>query len=374
MSFLIITQVPHVYYDGKYYSYAPYVQEMNLWLKYVDHLVVLGPLHSTGVTPSAIDLAYEHSNITFRPIPAFQASKLSGLFQTISAFFIILIKAIRCMKKADHIHLRCPGNVGLIGCLAQVFFPSKNKTAKYAGNWDWNSQQPFSYRLQQRILRNTFLTRKMTTLVYGQWPDMTSNTKSFFTASYSETEITAFEKMPLQNLVNLCFVGTLTENKGPDLALDICAELIKKGYNARITFCGGGKLTDRLMSRARELAIESSVSLLGKVNKGKVKAVLQQSHFLIAMSRSEGWPKAVAEAMFWGCVPVATRVSLVPQMLGTGGERGFLIDRSQTMTAVDLIEGNVNDQSAFETMSRKAAEWSRQYTLERFEKEVAKLL
>lgn len=374
MSFLIVTQVKHSFHEGKYYSYAPYVQEMNIWLKKVDHVLVLAPLQGKGTLPSAIDLAYEHSNITFYAIPEFHASRLSGLFHTISAFFLIFRKTLNSMRKAEHIHLRCPGNVGLIGCLAQLFFPSKKKTAKYAGNWDWNSKQPFSYRLQQRILRNTFLTRNMTALVYGEWPDLTKNTKAFFTATYKESEITAYQKSAPQNQINLCFVGTLTENKRPHLTLEVGKELMNQGHKVHITFCGDGPLASDLKTKAKELSLGNSVSFLGKVNKGSIKTVFQQSHFLIFMSRSEGWPKAVAEAMFWGCIPITTSVSCVPQMLGVNGERGFLVEIDQMEKAASLIANSVNNSKDFLDMGQKATQWSRHYTLDLFEEEVTKLL
>ena len=44
----------------------------------------------------------------------------------------------KAMKWADHIHLRCPGNIGLLGCIVQIAFPKKVKTVKYAGNWIQN--------------------------------------------------------------------------------------------------------------------------------------------------------------------------------------------------------------------------------------------
>jgi hypothetical protein len=37
-------------------------------------------------------------------------------------------------------------------------------------------------------------------------------------------------------------------------------------------------------------------------------------------SNSEGWPKAIAEGMFWGCVQLQTAVSCVPYMLDYGKE------------------------------------------------------
>ena len=73
--------------------------------------------------------------------------------------------------------------------------PNKPKTAKYAGNWDPKAKQPWSYRLQRWIKSNTFLTRNMQVLVYGEWEGSSKNIKSFFTATYWE-----IEKEPLQSL------------------------------------------------------------------------------------------------------------------------------------------------------------------------------
>jgi len=53
------------------------------------------------------------------------------------------------MKSANHIHLRCPGNIGLLACLIQILFPNTPKTSKYAGNWDPNAKQPFTYKIQK---------------------------------------------------------------------------------------------------------------------------------------------------------------------------------------------------------------------------------
>ena len=59
-------------------------------------------------------------------------------------------------------------------------------------------------------------------------------------------------------------------------------------------------------------------NLEGFSEKELLKKNYLKSHFLILPSKSEGWPKAVAEAMFFGCIPVATTVSCVPWMLGKG--------------------------------------------------------
>ena len=44
---------------------------------------------------------------------------------------VICIQIFKGMLWADHIHLRCPGNIALLGCFIQILFPFKPKTIIY---------------------------------------------------------------------------------------------------------------------------------------------------------------------------------------------------------------------------------------------------
>ena len=366
MRFLVITFAPLLKRGEQYFSYAPYVREMEIWLKYAEEIAFCCPTYYTG--EDLLVAPFSNRNFTIFSIPELAIKdvfKPGKLLKTIKVLFA-------AMQWADHIHLRCPGNVGLIGCFVQILFPHKKKTAKYAGNWDWNNKQPWSYRLQQRILRDTFLTRNMTALVYGNWPDQTKNIKPFFTASYSEKDRTAVSKSPLNQGIKLAFIGTLTENKSPLRSLEVLKELSTKKINATLTFCGDGPQRELLISKIAEYGLEGQTSLLGNVDGETVKRVLQDAHFLIFISRSEGWPKAVAESMWWKCLPITTAVSCVPQMLGNG-DRGNLVNENVKQISA-VITGYISNQTLYHEKCEKAMAWSREFTLERFEDVVKKLL
>ena len=187
MKICIITHVEHIKLDNQYYGYAPYIREMNIWLRYVDQVIIVAPIVNSELNP--IYEKYNHSNIDFYKVVEFNVTSISNIIKTIFRLPKVFSAVYSAMNAADHIHLRCPGNMGLIGALVQIFFPRKKKTAKYAGNWDPKSKQPWSYRLQKWILSNTFLTRNMQVLVYGDWDNQTKNIKPFFTATYSEKEL-----------------------------------------------------------------------------------------------------------------------------------------------------------------------------------------
>lgn len=371
MKFCIISHVLHSKLGGKYFAYGPYVREMNIWIQPGMELIIVAPLADT-ILPGAIDLPYETKAIKFVRVPSFNLNTVKDIFHAIRVLPFIVWKIYKAMSVSNHIHLRCPGNMGLLGLLVQILFPGKKKTAKYAGNWDWNSRQPWSYRLQQRILRNTFLTRNMTVLVYGDWPDRTKNIKPFFTATYTGKDKTEVSKPDPSKQVNLAFIGTLTANKSPLTTLETLRMLKQKGLSAQAVFCGEGPVRKILEEKIKEWDLSDNVELLGNVTADKVKEVLQQAHFLVFISHSEGWPKAVAEAMWWGCIPVTTRVSCVPQMVGNG-ERGFLVDNNSTEIA-GIIEKTVKEDKKMAQLRSAGMAWAREYTLERFERELKKLI
>lgn len=370
MTFVVVTHVPHTKGGNTYFAYEPYIREMNIWEKYVDDIIIVAPL--SNKKRQTIDSAYFHSNLKFISIPSIEFTSTKKSIISLFKLPIIIYTIIKAYKKADHIHLRCPGNMGFLGCLTQIFFPKKVKTAKYAGNWDPKAKQPLSYKLQKWILRNTFLTKNMKVLVYGNWENQTKNIKPFFTASYSNSEIEIPGERDYSGLLKYVFVGSLVEGKRPLLAIKIIEALKNEGKNVFLDIYGDGILMPSLKAYIEKSNLQDIISLHGNQEKAIVKKNLKESHFLILPSKSEGWPKAVAEAMFFGTVPIATKISCVPNMLDYG-KRGILIEPDLNK-ALYIINDALNDGMALRNMSKAASKWSQEYTLDVFENEISKLI
>lgn len=370
MTFTIITNVNHYYEQNEYFAYVPYVREMNIWLKHVDKVIVVAPNDKKEKT--SIDIAYQHEAITFRKVNEFDIKSVKSLLKTLLNLPILLIVIYKAMKQADHIHLRCPGNMGLLGCMVQILFPKKQKTAKYAGNWDPKAKQPLSYKLQKWILSNTFLTKNMQVLVYGEWGNSSKNVKPFFTATYSENEKIPVQHRDLTSKIKFMFVGTLSSGKRPLYAIQLVESLKNANYNVELSVFGDGAEKDNLRNYINEKNIGSYIFLEGNKEQEEVKKVYQQSHFLILPSKSEGWPKVVAEAMFWGSVPIATKVSCVANMLDNE-KRGLLLVLDLEKD-VEKIKKHLNDFYLYKTKAQNAINWSRHYTLDYFEAEIKTIL
>ncbi|HEY9220434.1 MAG TPA: glycosyltransferase [Lutibacter sp.] len=401
MKFAIITHASHKIKENNIFSYEPYVREMNLWSPHTTEIKIVAPMGEGEIT--SIETAYNHKNTHLIPIAAFDVLSLKSTLKTLRLLPKTVYNIYKAMLWADHIHLRCPGNIGLLGCFVQILFPNKPKTAKYAGNWDPKAKQPWSYRLQKWLLSNTFLTKNMKVLVYGEWPDQSENIKPFFTASYSEKEIDNPEPVIPNHALNLfqgllkrstnddskqfrqmlnqvqhdvpisfLFIGALTKGKQPLLSLAVIQKLKEKGHQVRLDIYGEGPERGALEQYISGNDLSNEVLLHGNCDRETIKKAYQSAYFLLFISQSEGWPKVVAEAMFWGCLPVTSKVSCIPYMLANG-ERGALVNPN-TDEIVAVIENFLQHPETYNQQAMKAMAWSRQFTMEKFEEEIGKLM
>lgn len=371
MKFLIVSHVLHKSFNGQIWAYGPYVREMNLWGKYIDELIVVAPIITEK--PNPIDLPYNSQNIKFVDVPKFNLIGVKNKLITLFSLPVVIWKIFWAMKSADHIHLRCPGNMGLLGAFVQILFPKKKKTAKYAGNWDPKMNKIKSYNLQRKLLSNTFLTRDMKVLVYGEWPNQSRNILPFFTASYKNEEIENSPTRRLEGRIKCLYCGFLLKEKRPLQTVKVVEQLHELGKDIELTLLGEGPEFNVIDKYIKEKNLQEFVFLKGNVNANQVKKHMQTSHFLTFYGHdSEGWPKAVAESMFWGCVPLVRSLSCTEYMLGYE-ERGKIVEDS-VQSMVDAILYYLDQPVVYYKASDKAMEWSRNYTLEKFESEIKLLL
>jgi glycosyltransferase involved in cell wall biosynthesis len=109
------------------------------------------------------------------------------------------------------------------------------------------------------------------------------------------------------------WVGRLSAEKGPDVALEAFARL--NNPNARLLIVGEGPEHTPLRNRAQALGVAERVLWRGAVpNAGKLFPAFDA--FLLS-SRTEGTPMALLEAMAANVPIVATRVGGVPDVVDT---------------------------------------------------------
>ena len=84
--------------------------------------------------------------------------------------------------------------------------------------------------------------------------------------------------------------------------------------------------------------------------------------FVFPTTSSEGFPKAVLEGLASGLPVIATRVSVLPELLSTGC--GILIDEATPENVARAVETALTDSATYRAMSRQAIATASQYSLE----------
>jgi len=226
--------------------------------------------------------------------------------------------------------------------------------------------------LQKWIISNPFLTRNMQVLVYGEWDGSTKNIKPFFTATYSKADISPIFPRNWDRTIYFVFVGTLVKGKNPLYAIQLVEQFYKKGYDVQLKLYGEGILRTTLEQYIAHHNLGKIIVLKGNQTKETIKKIYQQNHFILLPSESEGWPKVLAEGMFWGCIPLSTPVSCVPFMLDYG-RRGLLLEMNLDNDCLQ-IGVLLQNPILLAKMQENGTAWSRKYTMEVFDSEIKKIL
>jgi glycosyltransferase involved in cell wall biosynthesis len=126
---------------------------------------------------------------------------------------------------------------------------------------------------------------------------------------------------------------------------------------------GDGPERERLHGLAQKLGITKSVEFTGAVSPERVADELAQAEVFVLTSNTEGWPKAIAEAMAFGLICVGSDLGLIRTFLAEG--RGFTVPPRDAGALCDrLIQIANSGPGERQAMSEKAATWAQGYSLD----------
>lgn len=159
-------------------------------------------------------------------------------------------------------------------------------------------------------------------------------------------------------IINFVCVGTVSAHKGQKLIIQALSYLDKSTLNRiHLNIIGGGDEVETCRSLARELKLESYITLYGSRN--DVPELLRNMDVFILPSFSEGMPMSILEAMRQGLYILATDTGAIPEMIQP--EFGQLITREPSEIA-ETIKDIIKD----DRVSMMAKNASRMYFLEHF--------
>lgn len=173
-----------------------------------------------------------------------------------------------------------------------------------------------------------------------------------------------------ENIINILFVGQLTEMKGAKTLLKVIKKIGKqKNKIINFTIVGDGPYRDRF------LQLDSRhVNVLGNVLPDNINEIYVNSDIFILPSLSEGRPNVIYEAMASQCAIVASNVGGIHEQV-KDGYNGFLVEANDIEGFIEKIQyliDNNNLLKIFGVNGRKRI-IDKRWTWENYGKEVTKI-
>jgi len=307
--------------DGSIVGLGSTVTEINNLLTIFDEVIHVAMLHNSPAPASA--LPYTSNRITFIPIPAVGGPKVLDKLAIIWKAPIIINTIRKAINQTDYFQFRAPTGIGVFVIPYLVLLSSKKGWFKYAGNWK-QKNPPLAYSFQRWLLtkQNRYVT------INGKWENQPKSCLTFENPCLTNEEIQEGLKLTAvksfnNKEINFCFVGRLEEEKGIGLLIKAFNNLTKdeKLKIKNIHIVGQGLAIQEYKREASKL--ELNFNFHGFLSRTNVHEIYKTSHAIILPSASEGFPKVIAEAMNYGCLPIVSDISSISHYI-KNDHNGFL--------------------------------------------------
>lgn len=141
---------------------------------------------------------------------------------------------------------------------------------------------------------------------------------------------------------NILSIGSLEQMyKSPDVLLKSISVVIKQGYNVQLDWLGDGLYKNQMIQLAKDLGIENHVNFHGNVGKEEVKDHLRKANIFVLISRTEGLPRAMIEAMAASLPCIGSRVGGIPELI----DEECLVEVSNIKDTSELIIKFISNNS-----------------------------
>lgn len=139
--------------------------------------------------------------------------------------------------------------------------------------------------------------------------------------------------------INIVSCGRVSYEKGMDIAVRVCAELVSKGYdNVKWWIVGGGPAEQEVRDTIKECRMEEHVVMVGM--KENPYPYIKKADLYVQPSRFEGYPMTILEALVLGKVVVSTDNNGAKEIFENGVTGVFCtIDIKQI---ADVVEKMIN--------------------------------
>ena len=335
-----------------------------------DETLVVVPEYATPRKKG--EMPFFGHNISIFPVKPIMAENLKRKFIFPIWFLRNIFTFYRLIRKADAVHVPVPTDMGTIA-MVMANFMKKKLFVRHCGNWfvQVTRAEVFWKNFMEKNAggRNMFLTTGGSALPPS---DKNENIKWIFSTTLRELEISGLIKsVPEINskAPRLIIVCRQIKEKGTEIVIDALNELKTEFPDIHLDVVGDGGYLPFLKDKAKSMNLEKNITFHDKADHDKVLKLLKASNiFTFPTSASEGFPKALLEAMASGLVAIASPVSVIPDLFSNNG--GILLKDYSPATLANAIRTAVKNPDDSRKMQLQAQTNAKNYTLENWSKTI----
>jgi glycosyltransferase involved in cell wall biosynthesis len=157
-------------------------------------------------------------------------------------------------------------------------------------------------------------------------------------------------------------VGRLTWQKGYEDLLRAMAQVLAALPDYRLVIVGDGELGPQLTALALELCMLDRVDFVGMLDQAALVEILRASELFVMSSVSEGFPKALIEAMACGLPIVATDVGACAAVAGNSG---LVVSPGRPEALAEAVLSLLRDPARREACAGRARSDAERYSWEK---------
>lgn len=368
MKLTIISHTEHYQkVDGTIVGWGSTITEINHLAKHFDEITHVAMLHK-DVIPSS-SLPYLSSNIKFVALPVLGGKSFVSKLKIVANIPKIISIVSKELKNTDVFQFRAPTGIGIFLIPYFTLFVKTKGWYKYAGNWN-QKNPPLAYRFQRWL----FKKQKRPVTINGAWENQPKQCLTFENPCLTYNDFKEgkeiVSKKEYKALFSFCFVGRLEKPKGVERiikAFTLLSEEEKKKI-AEINFVGDGGEASYFKNLAKGSGVK--MNFLGFQPRQKVFELYKRSHFfMLPSTASEGFPKVIAEAMNFGCLPIVSNVSSIGQYINSNN--GFIVSPTTSENLAEIMKGILHQPTQnFKEKALEGRKVSIKFTFENYNKRI----
>jgi glycosyltransferase involved in cell wall biosynthesis len=316
---LVVVSDTALYREGnQVFGFVAVVKELEFLQDNFEEIIWIGA-NRPELKDNGTLIEIKVPNIKTILLPKMGGKSLLQVLKILVLYPYLFVLIFKNIYKAEVVHTRLPSHPAFIAVLISYLFPKKIWWNKFAGSWE-PTTLPFFYKVQRNLLIKAIHTK---VTINGFWSDQPNHCLSFENPCLTQEDIIrgreVAEQKTFEGSYVFSFVGRLEDAKGVSRIIEalknIPVEKIEK-----VHFIGSGDDLEKYKNASRFLG--EKVLFHGFQNSEKVHQLLAESHFLLLPSASEGFPKVIAEAACYGCIPIVSNVGSIPHYISE--KQGFV--------------------------------------------------